>query len=122
MGQCTKGLSWPELSGQRHVGKPQSSRAKVVDDRRSQGWNRARREVGMYQGVDTERRKEQVRMVGPFDCKKGHNRRKTKRWSAHEKLGLKAQDVMGPPGAGDRRREAAAEVAGQPTVAVGVES
>lgn len=76
----------------------------------------------MYQGVDTERRKEQVRMVGPFDCKKGHNRRKTKRWSAHEKLGLKAQDVMGPPGAGDRRREAAAEVAGQPTVAVGVES
>jgi len=108
------GLSWPELPGQRHVGMPQSSRAKVVDDRRSQGWNRARREVGPYQGLDTERRKEQVRMTVPFDCRRGHSRRK--------RLGLGAQDVMCLPGVGDRRKEVAAEVAGQPTVAVGFES
>lgn len=124
MGQHMMGWSWPELPGQRHVGKPQSSRAKVVDDRKSQDWNRARREVGQYQGVDTERRKEPVRMTALFDCRRGHSRRETKRhWrSAHEILGLGAQDVMCPPGGGDRRKEVAAEVAGQPTVAAGVES
>ena len=77
MGQHTMGLSWPELPGQRRVGKPQSSRAKVVDDRRSQDWNRARREVGQYQGVDTERRKGRVRMTALFDCRRSHSRRKT---------------------------------------------
>jgi hypothetical protein len=124
MGQHTMALSWPELPVQRHVGKRQSSRAKVVDDRRSQGWNRARRVAGLYQGWDTEGEKEQVRMTVPFDCRRGHSRRKTKRWSAREKsgLGLGAQDVMDPPGVGDRHKEVAAGVVRQPTVAAGVES
>ena len=73
MGQHTMGWSWPELPGQRRVGKPQSSRAKVVDDRESRGWNRARREVGPFQGVDTVRKKERARTTAPFDCRMGRS-------------------------------------------------
>ena len=59
-----------------------------------------------------------MRMVEISGRRRGHGRRKTKRhWtSAHERLEFGGQDVTDPPGAEDRRKEAAAEVAARPTV------
>ena len=77
MGRDTMGWSLPDLLGQRHPGKPQSTRVEVADDRRSQGWNRARRVAGKRQGVGTERMKGQVKMTEISDRRRGHSRRKT---------------------------------------------
>jgi hypothetical protein len=103
-----------------HAGWTQNSDAEVADDRRNQDWNRARREVGKYLGVDIERRKGRVRMVEISDRRRGHSRRTTERhWtSARERLESRGQDVTHPPVTEDRRNEAAAEVAAQPTVVV----